>query len=175
MARYIAKAKAFKKTVATAVTEPQQVSGSPDLLYLRETRPPIIACFSRLGITPRELELAQERFCFKDENPADFVSIFDTDEEAHEHGWSDAVKAQVEDVLDAGEGYVYVKVELDPSPSPWPTYDTTPADDIFPTAELIGVDLKGVLNYERENRNRKAVVDAILGSDAFADPVVVEA
>lgn len=80
--------------------------------------PPIIAIFEQGGPTPEEIRLALERFKFtglaEGENPARRISIYDTDEQQRQHGWSDELKAEIETVLDRDQGRNYFKVEPPP-------------------------------------------------------------
>lgn len=172
MARYVSRAQAFKKSVVKA--ELREIA-TPYGMQQREATAPIIAIFQQGGATPREVKLALERFQFKGlaegENPARRLSVYDTDEEARRCHWPEAVKAQVEATLDAGQSTDYFRVDEERAPKPWPAYDETAAGKVLEVARSAGVPLADVLAYETENQNRKTVlaaVEAELGKVAIA-------
>lgn len=160
MARYISKAAAFKKSLRKPAVETVKTPSGPRQV---ETTKPIIAHFGQ-GATAGEVGLAVARFGFKDAGPESRLSVFDTDEQAKALGWTVEDKAEFEAVLDAGQGEFYFKVENEPAAKPWENYDETPAGQVVKTAALIGCDLRVVLAYERENKNRKTVVAELEGA-----------
>jgi len=178
MARYLSRAQAFKKSVVkptrTLATNP--ATGLPEVI---ETGQPLIAIFQQGGATPREVEVALERFKFKGlsegENPSRRISVYDTDEQARFHGWPDDLKQRVEAVLDAGQSADYFKVEPDRAAKPWPSYDDAVADAVVETAQVIGVPLEQVLAYETENKNRKTLVKQLEDELAAEASVTVPA
>ena len=126
---------------------------------------PMAAIFEQGGATQDEVNLALERFQFKGlyegENPARRISIYDTDEQARQHAWSDELKAEIEALLDRDQGPNYFRVESPKATLPWPSYDETPAAKVMEVARTIGVDPSTVLAYERENQNRPSVLKAL--------------
>ena len=144
-----------------------------------ETEPGIVAFFEVGGATPAEAALAQERFKISGLAEGEAVyrrfSVFDTDEAAHRHKWSDALKAKVEALLDSQQSTDYFKLESAPLAPPWPAYNDTEAELIAETAKTIGVSLESVLAYERENENRAAVIKALEEASAEAGEIVVAA
>ena len=176
MARYLSRAQAFKKTVKKAEQQLIQGANGPTI---HQTEAPLIAFFRQGGATPAEVELALERFQFRGlserENPARRISVYDTDEEAATHGWTPELKAQVENMLDRGQGADYFKVEVPRLAKPWPKYDEIPADLLANTASVIGIDLDYVLAYERENGNRPEAIEVLESAIEELGEVVVQA
>lgn len=176
MARYISRSQKFKKAVRKAKSTIVHTSQGPVNQTVVE---PMAALFEQGGATQEEIRLALERFQFKGlaegENPARRISVYDTDEQARKHGWDENLKAEIEDVLDRGQNTDYFKVEAPAAPIPWPSYDQTPPGKVLEVALMVGVDPNAVLRYERENKNRAAVVKALEESLAPQDEVVVEA
>lgn len=174
MPRYISKARAFKKAVVKAHMQLVNTQYGPEM---REVTQPIIALFRQGGATPRELELAKERFRFRGvaegEDPLWRISIYDTDEEARAHNWSPELKAQIEQALDAGQSPDYFKVEKDPAKKPWPLYDETAPEDIEGLALSTGVPIVDVMAYEEENQNRPKVLKVL--RELLDKEVVVQA
>lgn len=160
MARYISRSQAFKKGVVKAQTDSLRTAQGQTVQV--ETRKPIIAMFQQGGATPVEIQAALERFKFtgtyEGENVGRRISIYDTDEQAREHGWPDELKAEIEAVLDRDQGQNYFRAETATAPMPWPSYDETPAAKVPELAKTIGVPFETVLAYEREHENRPAVV-----------------
>lgn len=160
MARYISKAQAFKKTLRKAKLTLINTPVGPEQ---KETTPPLIGFFQQGGATTAEVRTALQRFKFKGlaegENPATRLSVLDTDELAHAQNWTPEEKAEIEELLDAGQGEFYFKVVPEPAAKPWDNYDETPAAQISATATMIGKDPELVLAYERENKNRKSVIE----------------
>lgn len=180
MARYISRAGAFKKGVVKSIV--RNVTDKYGAVSQVEEGKPIIAIFKRGGATPREAQIALERFTIKGladgENPVRRLSIYDTDEEAREQGWDDELKAQVEEALNKGQNQDYFRIEADKAPKPWPSYDETPEESIVDIANVVGVSLEDVLVYEKENQNRESVVIDVkkaLSSLADDSEVVVQA
>lgn len=174
MARYLSRSQAFKKTVKKAS---QQLVNGPAGPEMRELERPIIAFFQQGGATAREIELALQRFQFKGlaerENPARRISIYDTDEQALHQGWSEGLKAEIEEVLDRGQNQNYFRVDELRVPKPWPRYDEVAGKQVAEVADQFGVSLEQVLAYERENANRPEAIKAL--EQALEAAVVVEA
>ena len=176
MARYLSRAARFKKTGRHAQNT---LINSPGGTTLQETLRPIICLFSQGGVTEWEKQLARERFDMRGISEGETVerrfSVYDTDEQASSLGWDAETKAQVEHMLDSGQGIDYFRVEQPKAPAPWPSYDTTVAHRIVDTAEAIGVSLESVLLYEKENENRPEVIAGIEAALEVEQEVVVSA
>ncbi len=114
------------------------------------------------------------------EDPRWRLSSYDTDEAAVTHGWSAEEKAKFEDVLRKHAGADYLIVDKPRRPAPWPSYDkqTTVVgkrtlelvvQKVVETVRDLELDPVGVAAYERDNLNRKEILDAL------APPAEVEA
>lgn len=173
--RYLAKG-GYKKTVRKA--EVQIVQG-PNGPVETLARAPEIAVFWQFGVTPWERELARERFTFtglaEGENPVKRLSIYDTDIAARERNWDAKTKAEVERVLDEGQNEFYFRVDEPLALKPWPKYDEARSAPKIAEAVLsLGLDVGGVIAYERENKNRESVIEALvaLGNEQESEPLV---
>lgn len=173
--RFISRSQAFKKGVIKAQQELVNTDRGPEHVT---TRRPYIAIFEQGGATPRDKQLALDRFQFKGayerEDVTRRISIFDTDERASREGWSPEFKKAVEDALVKGQNTDYFLVEDAPAPLPWPAYNETEPELVGETARLIGVSFDQVLAYERQNQNRPAVIKALTGEEVLEE-VEVEA
>lgn len=176
MARYISKSSDFNKTVRQPVMDIVNGPHGPERVPKVEG---IMAQFQQRGLTARERELARERFTFlglaEGENPIRRVSLYDTDEEARLNGWSDELKAEIEAVLDAGQGEWYFRLPEERMVAPWPTYDKQSPKQILETFAMVGADPEYVAAYERENKNRAAVLEGLEGVESFAEEPVITA
>lgn len=163
MARYISKARAYKRGVVYPRLE--MVKGTDGQVMQIESGDTIIASFHQGGATEREVQIALERFSFKGttdgEDPTRRLSIYDTDEEARQRGWSDDLKKRVESILDNNQDEYYFKVEAVKAQKPWPSYDDTDINHIVDVAKVVGVSLEDILAYEDENSKRPEVVSAV--------------
>lgn len=172
MARYISKAGSFKKTVRPAKSTLVQTSAGP---VLQVTEQPVIAVFTRGGITAYEKALALERFQFKGlsegEDPMDRISIFDTEEQKNLSGWDDALCREAEQRLDKDQGSDYFRVEFPKAERPWATYDEMDEDEILRFAKDGGFDHARLAAYERENKNRESLLEAL--EALFGDEEIV--
>lgn len=173
MARYLSKYSSFKKTVKKGEQTLIQGAHGP---VLHELSAPHIALFQKMGVTPWERDYAIAHFGFKGiaegEDPLNRMSSYDTDEEAVRLGWGDEQKAAVEKLLDLGQHTGdYVRIERPRLPAPWPNYDELlpqgrrsaemVASQIAETVKALGLNVDTVLAYERENRNRADVLEAL--------------
>jgi hypothetical protein len=101
------------------------------------------------------------------EDPFSRVGTLDTDDEARNQNWSDEDKAFVEQALlnAPSNGVEYVVCSAPKTARPWSTYDEFVGDEavakILYTVDLTGADPKAVLRYERENKDRTDVLDAL--------------
>lgn len=134
----------------------------------------VLCQFTHGALLEWEYELAKNSFGLKglahDENPRRRFSAYDTELEARRQGWSDEKRRMVEERLleyaTAGQGHILVeKPKLDP---PWPRYDDirgrggkTTAQMIADAVRDLGHDPHYVIEYEKENRNRTDVVEAV--------------
>lgn len=94
-----------------------------------------------------------------------YLSKYDTDACAREYGWSAEDKELVENVLRNHplNGYRFIEVE-DPSLTaapPWPNYDAAQWKQIPILAVEFGADISYCIEYEKQNKNRPAVVAAL--------------
>lgn len=101
-----------------------------------------------------------------------YIATFDTTKAQAANGWDEATKKMVEDTLlnhpDNGNRYIVVKPPIEVSDLPWPNYTETHHFHVVKVAKEIGADLREVLEYEKNHRNRKVVVQALeeeLGAD----------
>ena len=99
------------------------------------------------------------------EDPRWRFSAYDTDVEALRHSWDKRRKNLVEEALlrAQGSGHIHVeKPRLDP---PWKAYPKirgkTAAAEIARIVRETEFDPHYVMNYERENENRKDVLEAV--------------
>lgn len=175
MARYLSQYGAFKITVRRGQSTLVHGSGGP---IVHEVVAPHIAFFRKAGVTAWERDFAVKHFGFRGvgdgEDPIDRISSYDTEEEAQRLGWSDEEKQRVEQFLDAHAAQTtdYFRVEKPALPAPWPKYDELlPAGrrtaelvaiQIAETVQNLGLDPDGVIAYERENRNRDEVINALM-------------
>lgn len=105
--------------------------------------------------------------------------FFDSAQQAEEKGWTqeehDAVVRVVERQCKQMPEYVW---EVTPRtlPAPWPTYDDTAAGKLATLAESLGL-ASEALAYEKQNKNRKQVVEdltAILAAKQPEQPQTAE-
>jgi hypothetical protein len=102
-----------------------------------------------------------------EEDPFSRVGGLDTDEEAKYQNWDDVLKERVEQALikAPANGVEYVVCNAPKTAKPWDKYDDFVGDDavekILYTVDLIGVEPKDVLRYERENLDRENVIAAL--------------
>jgi hypothetical protein len=115
------------------------------------------------------------------------ISSFDSMEAQQEMGWSDEDRIALEKHLNAKQGLDFILVEPEKAPKPWATYDKlfarkgmTHEQAIAKITEIIldtGVDPNIVVEYERENKNREDVIQAVenLGLETGDEDIVVGA
>lgn len=154
--------------------------------------------FSPVGIKAEEIEqakkwainhgMALEQDQVTTVDSAYRFSVFDTEEfqalhaddvfERTPDGFTDALRLELEQFLIDHQDEYYRQVEVIVIPPPWPNYDATKGVRGLPTAQRIaekvaedGYDIDAVLAYERANRNRQEVLDAVAG---LRDEPVVE-
>lgn len=125
-----------------------------------------MAQFAQAGLTEHEKAQVKERFTFlgqyEGEDPMRRVSIYDTDLETRLNEWDDETKKDVEANLLEGQGEFYFLLDEQRQPKPWPNYDNLrSADKIAEIVKEQGYDSEAVIAYERENKNRDAVLEAL--------------
>lgn len=103
--------------------------------------------------------------------------FFDTDLEAVQNGWDVDTKEMVERKLlglcaREPSRLKLIEREAVRAVAPWPTYDEADADKAVALARQLGL-TEAALAYERENRARPAVLDALASADA--EPELVAA
>lgn len=111
-------------------------------------------------------------------DPGYRFGVFDTEEFQAEHaadifercpnGFDDGERRKLEEFLLAHQDEYYRVVEVVKLAAPWPNYDTFKGVRGEPTGPRIaarvledGYDIDAVLAYEKENRNRQDVLDAL--------------
>lgn len=180
MARYISKYKAFKKG---AVKPTETLIQTPQGPRVELTGRGIIAMFEQGGAAPWEVAAAQARFAFtglsEQENPLRRISVYDTDQHARTEGWTPAVKAEVERVLDAGQNSDYFRVDPPKVTAPWPSYDELTvhgrrtsdmvAEQNLATAAATGIGVEHLIRYETQERGDAKILAAYEKALAEAD------
>lgn len=160
--RFASKSQRYKREVRKPVYALVQGPDGPEKTATREN---IIAEFRQAGLTPHERQQVLARFTFgglaEGEDPMRRVSLYDTDQEAADHGWDDATKAAVEQNLLEGQSEWYFCLEEQRAAKPWPTYDSQTPKQILDTVTATGADVEGVLLYERENKNRATLISEL--------------
>lgn len=173
MARYLSKYSAFKKTVRKAQQTLVQTVNGPQLELVRE---PIIAYFQQAIVTAEEREKAGRQFGFLgvadgETEPNRRISGYDTEEQAKLNLWDAATHQEVVRMLDKDTGPDYFRVEQTRLEKPWPLYDDLEAtgrrtnvmvaEKIVQTVEMLGLNPETIIAYEKENRNRAEVIEAL--------------
>jgi hypothetical protein len=162
--RFASKSQEYNRTVLQPLFD--RVRGQSGETEIAVKRDGIMAQFEQMGLTAYERAQCADRFNFlgvsEGENPLRRVSIYDTDYAAEQGGWSADTKAAVEKNLLEGQNDWYFLLEEQRQPLPWPSYDDfTAPTKIAETVQSLGLDIDGVLAYERENKNRKTVIQAL--------------
>ncbi len=150
------------------------------------TKPTLKAVFTN-DTTQYERDIAKKTFKFnglpRDEftdmpvDPDYRISGFDTTTQ----GWDDETREKAEKLLleHPNNGSDFIIVEAPERPAPWKGYDTiTSVKKILELVTDTGSDAEEVLSYERENKNRPQVVEAlelVVNPPVQDDEVVVEA
>lgn len=92
------------------------------------------------------------------------IGVFDTNEEQIRKGWTDAERELVEKVMLAKPNYGQDFVEMKPVEKviekPWPSYASTHHFKVATLAAELGL-IEEALAYEKANKNRQGVVDAL--------------
>lgn len=124
--------------------------------------------FRITDVTDWERDFARKNFAFRgtvtDEGGRDIdptnsrVSSFDTSTINN-----DSLRKEVEQILlsHVDQGRDFYHVEAPKVAPPWPTYDKVPAAKIAAKVAEDGYDVEAVLAYERANKNRDSVLDAL--------------
>ena len=161
--RFASKSQRYKREVRKPILTLVQGPAGPEQKAIRDN---FIAEFEQAGLTEHEKQQVRERFTFlgqyEGEDPMRRVSIYDTDDQARIHGWDDEMKADIEANLLEGQNEFYFKLEDFRLPKPWPKYDDLrSAEKIAETVKSLGLDAEAVIAYEKENKNREAVISAL--------------
>ena len=108
--------------------------------------------------------IALEQDGFTPEPLALRIGVFDTEQEALSRGWSDEERELVEKWMLAKPNYGQDFVQIVPVEKeivkPWPAYNNTHHFKVAALAEELGL-LEETLAYEKANKNRQGVIDAL--------------
>ena len=92
------------------------------------------------------------------------IGVFDTVEEQKRQGWDDEIREKVEAWMHAkpnyGQDFVEVVPVVKEVTKPWPAYSNTHHFKVAALAEELGL-LEETLAYEKANKNRAGVVEAL--------------
>lgn len=162
--RFASKSEEYNRTVRQPIMGLVQGPAGPERIA---TRDGIMAQFIQGGLTSFEKEQCRNRFTFlgqyEGEDVMRRISLYDTEEAAKALEWDAETKAEVEQNLLEGQNEFYFLLEEFRQPKPWPNYDEQrQAAKIAETVSTLGLDVEAVIAYERENENRKAVIDALV-------------
>ncbi|GIV03974.1 MAG: hypothetical protein KatS3mg015_2804 [Fimbriimonadales bacterium] len=180
-ARFISRYGAFSVGVQSQITE-NFATGKQRVIQKR-----IDANFHNRLVTDEDFAVALGAFQFPG-LPEDFdtnshvspryrVSVWDSEWARENEGWTDEEIDLIIETLrrDPGLGTDFIELTPRPTEAPWPTYDESDLETIIAVVQATGIDPERVIAYERENANRKEVLDALLGVEADDDLVVVNA
>lgn len=105
------------------------------------------------------------------------VSVWDSEWAQLNEGWTDEeIDLMIEALRrDPGLGVDFVELAPTKAAEPFPNYDSLSVEKILEVVEIASIDPETVLAYERENANRKELLDALQGVTAGDDAVVVQA
>lgn len=105
-----------------------------------------------------------------------YIGSFDTDKIQREKGFDDDTRLAMEEWLHRHADYGIRFVEAEPplaiSGKPWATYDETHHFQVPKIAKQIGVPLEDVLEYEKRNKNRQSIVQALEAEIGDAEELV---
>lgn len=105
-------------------------------------------------------------------NPRNRLGLFDSAVSQQIHNWSDKDREFVEDALMNARSYGgdFILVEEPKLPAPWPKYDDqgpvarkTLAQTIADKVHQDGYEIDDVIAYEKQNRDRGDVIEALEG------------
>lgn len=176
MARYVSQYAAFGVQVLGPTS--QVIQGENGLPQIRQVSGGYTAKFRQQGLLPWEEEEAYARFNFRgmaeDENPiARRCSVFDTEQAAREEGWDEGTHESVIRRLDALQDQNYFRSDKPKAAKPWPSYDDADPRKIATTVTELGLDPEQVAIYERENKARPEVLQALGETVEEADEIIV--
>lgn len=104
------------------------------------------------------------------------VAVWDSEWAQQNEGLSDGEIELIVSKLRSDPSYGADHVEVDvASAMPFPNYDALSPDEVLQLLKLTGIDVAGVIAYERENANRQVLLDKLEGVEASDDSVVVSA
>lgn len=102
------------------------------------------------------------------------ISVWDSEWARQHEGWDDDEIDMMISKLRSRVGVDLVELDI-AAKAPFQNYDNLSVDEIMKVVELTGVDTDVVAAYERENANRKALLDKLAGAEVGDDAVVVRA
>lgn len=139
--------------------------------------PGFTAEFRPSGLQDHEYEFALRNFHFNGVNleedgvtPVSVrwrIGVWDSDQEAKARGWDEETKKKIEGMVESAAGYGvdFIAVGEPKLAPPWPTYDSLSgagvAAKIKAFVEDGGFDPSYVIAYERQNKNRASVIEAL--------------
>lgn len=134
----------------------------------RVLAPGFIAEFSPTDVTDFEREVARKSFSFRGTmttlggepiDPAEHrISTFDSNV-IQNAGLREEVEKFLLNHVDHGRDFIVA--DRPKLKAPWPTYDTVHAAKIAAKVAEDGYDVAEVIAYERENKNRPTVIEAL--------------
>lgn len=173
--RFASKSPGFNRTVQQPLFD--RVRGDSGETEMVCTRPWIMAQFVQMGITAFEKAQVAARLKFAGlgdgEDPMRRVSMYDTETAADTEAWDAETRARVEKSLLEGQSSWYFLLEEERQPKPWPRYDEIrSAQKIAETVLAQGYDPEAVIAYEREHKNREAVITALEEVSVEPEPLI---
>jgi hypothetical protein len=132
---------------------------------------PVVADFQQGGILDYEIEAALEFFNFSGlpdgVNPLTRIAAFDTEAYVQRlpRDQRDEMYVQINErlrELQALHPSEFIIVEPPRKAAPWPSYDQDSVEDVLKFQERLRFPAEEIRLYESENRNREAVVSAML-------------
>lgn len=150
-------------------------------------KPRIDAQFHNHLVTDEDFAVALQSFQFpglpfdeetnQNVSPRYRVSLWDSEWAQLNEGWTDD---QIELIIstlrsDPGFGIDFIELEIQTAKKPFGNYDELSVDEILQIVKIAGIDPESVAAYERENANRKSLIDRLLGVTVVDDAVVVQA
>lgn len=137
---------------------------------VRDTVRGLTAQFEPASMAPEHMREAVSRLpafgrgVGLNEDPYRRCGFFDSHHAQRVNDWTDEDRELVEETLASlpENGVDFLIVEAPKVAAPWPKYDSARSvGSIVSTVEQIGVDPQVVIDYERQNRDRAEVVEAM--------------
>lgn len=179
-ARFISRYGNYSVGVQSLITE-NYATGKSKVLERR-----IDANFQRNLVSDADFAVALQSFVFPG-LPEDFdtntnvspryrVSVWDSEWSKANEGWTDEEIELIVEKLRSSPGFGMNHIELDvTAKAPFPNYDDLSPDEILQLLKLTGLDVEGVIAYERDHQNRADLLRRLEGVEASDDAVVVSA